>query len=255
MTLASPARAAASPLGLRVVHALVFLALAAPVLWGSAPEWRHLAHALSQPFHAGAPPSAALLAGALLAAAGALRLLAGLVRGRSAPLWASGAVLAALLLAWAAQGRGAGTDLERSEGRANLAFLQVGRRVHFSMVGALQRDGESSRDEAAWVRALAGATAREDRVRDRLLRAQPPRVRLTAAPDSVPESLVPGEVLVWVSPDGATFELRLVGFDEAGVRPALLRDPETHGALVLKGLFNPDLPRGSEPASLLPAVP
>nr|WP_228531066.1 MULTISPECIES: hypothetical protein [Myxococcaceae] len=240
---------------MRVLHALVFLALAAPVLWGSAPEWRHLAHALSQPFHAGAPPSAALLAGALLAAAGALRLLGGLVRGRSAPLWASGAVLTALLLAWAAQGRGAGTGLERSEARANLAFLQVGRRVHLAMVGALQKDGEVARDEATWARALAGATAREDRVRDRLLRAQPPRVRVTAAADAVPEGLVPGEVLVWVSPDGATFELRLAGFAPDGGQPALLMDPETHGALVLKGLFNPDLPRASEPASVLPAVP
>ncbi|MFP2931781.1 hypothetical protein ACLESO_42720, partial [Pyxidicoccus sp. 3LG] len=63
-----------SPLGLRLVHAAVFLAFAAGVVAASLMEWRHLAQALSQPFHAGAPPRWLLLGACLLCAAGALRV-------------------------------------------------------------------------------------------------------------------------------------------------------------------------------------
>ncbi|MFP2960528.1 hypothetical protein ACLEPN_22575 [Myxococcus sp. 1LA] len=45
-----------SPLGLRLVHAALFLAFAAGVGAVSVPEWTHLALALGQPFHAGVAP-------------------------------------------------------------------------------------------------------------------------------------------------------------------------------------------------------
>lgn len=249
MTRASP-----SPPALRLVHALVFLALAAPVLWGSAGEWRHLAHALCQPFHAGAPPSVLLLAGALCAGLGGLRLLGALARGRSAPAWASGLVLAALCLTWVERAGGSRAEEERSETRTNMALLEVGRRVHLAMVGQLQQQGEVPREREAWEAALAGATARGDRVRDRAFRPRAPRLLRLSAQDALPsEPLVPGQLLAWVSEDGVTFELRIVGFDDGG-GAALLKDP-AGGALVLKGLFNPELPppagaRLSEP--LLP---
>jgi hypothetical protein len=121
------------------------------------------------------------------------------------------------------------------------------------MVGALQQQGEVPQDEASWARALAGATSRQDRVRDRLFRVQAPRVLRAAAADALPaEALVPGQLIVWASEDGATFELRLVGFAD-GV-PSLLRDPDG-AVLVLKGLFNPDLPAASAPDTLLPQAP
>jgi hypothetical protein len=240
-----------SPLGLRLTHALVFLPLAATVLCGSAFEWRHLVQALSRPFHAGAPPGPPLLAGALLAGVGAWRVAVAVVLRHSAPLWASGLILSALCLA--SMNHGAPVEAERSEARANLAFLEVGRRLHLSMVGGLQQQGEVPRDHAAWVRALAGATARQDRVRDRRFRARPPRALRVASPDALPaEPLVPGQVLVWVSEDGVTFELRLVGFADGA--PALLRTPDG-AVLVLKGLYNPDLPPASPPLTLLPELP
>ena len=248
--LSSSPRVAVSPLGLRAAHALVFCALAAPVLWGSAPEWRHLAHALTRPFHAGPLPSVLLLGAAVLAALGVLTLLLALLRARSAPLWGSGLVLAALCGVWAA--RGAAVQPERSEAQANLAFLEVGRRVHLAMVGRLQQDGEVPQQAQAWEAALAGATARHDRVRDRLFRRQPPRVLRMEDPDALPTMApVPGQLLAWVSPDGATFELRLVGFGAEG--PELLRHPDG-SVLVLKGLYNPDLPPAAAAPALLPGA-
>ncbi len=219
----SSQHAAVSPLGLRLAHALVFCALAAPVLWGSTPEWRHLVHALTRPFHAGPVPSALLLGAAVMATLGVVTLALALLRGRSAPLWGSGLVLAALCGVWAA--RGAAVQPERSEAHANLAFLEVGRRVHLTMVGRLQQEGEVPPQTQPWEAALAGATARHDRVRDRLFRRQPPRLLRVEDPDALPVTApVPGQLLAWVSPDGATFELRLVGFGAEG--PALLRHPD-----------------------------
>jgi hypothetical protein len=66
-------------------------------------------------------------------------------------------------------------------------------------------------------------------------------------PEARPEPLLPGALLLHVSPDGAAFELRLVGLGEG--QPQVLRD-ETGAAVVLRGLYNPDLP--SEPAPSLP---
>ncbi|MFP2910588.1 hypothetical protein ACLESD_37225, partial [Pyxidicoccus sp. 3LFB2] len=57
-----------SPWVLRLVHAGVFLALAAVPLGAALPEWRHLLDALSRPFHVGAPPRAVLLLGSVAAA-------------------------------------------------------------------------------------------------------------------------------------------------------------------------------------------
>lgn len=246
----SSKHAAVSPLGLRLAHAVVFCALAAPVLWGSAPEWRHLAHALSRPFHAGAPPSALLLAAASVAALGVLALLLALARRRSAPLGASALVLLSLCLVWAA--RGARMDGARSEARANVAFLEVGRRVHLAMVGRLQQEGEVPRDLASWERALAGATARHDRVRNRLFQHQPPRILRVEEPEAPAQApRVPGQLLAWVSSDGVTFELRLVGFGDGG--PQLLRHPDGT-TLVLKGLYNPELPPAAGTPSILPVM-
>lgn len=231
------AAAAPSPLGLRLLHAAVFLAFAAGVGAAALPEWRHLAHALGQPFHVGEPPRWLVLAACLLAAAGALRLLWGLARGRSAPLWASGLVLLGVLGTMAGGRPGAPT--ERSEEAANLAFLRTARRVHLAMVQQLQAHGEVPVAPESWRQALEAAGPRSDRVRTRAFRAVPPQVVWLASEAALPEPLVPGALGVYVSPDGAAFTLRPVGM-RAG-SPSLLLD-EGGAPLVLRGLFNPDLP-------------
>jgi len=226
-----------SPLGLRLFHAALFLAFAAGVGAAALPEWRHLAHALGQPFHVGEPPRWPVLAACMLAAAGALRLLWGLARGRSAPLWAS--VLILLSVVGVMAGGSRGPAAERSEDTANLAFLRTARRVHLTMVQELQAHGEVPVKPEAWRKALEAAGPREDRVRTRDFRPVPPEVVWLPSADALPTPLVPGAVGVYVSPDGATFTLRPVGL-RAG-QPSLLLD-EQGAPLVLRGLYNPDLP-------------
>ncbi|MCY1021977.1 hypothetical protein [Pyxidicoccus sp. MSG2] len=235
-----------SPWGLRLVHAGVFLALAAVPLGASRSEWRHLVDALSQPFNVGAPPRVLMLVGSVVAAVGLVRLLVALARGRSAPLWASLAVLAGV----------AGTLVygrepvdARSEPRANLAFLASARRVHLEMVGQLQSKAEVPVETAPWQALLEQAFRADARVRDRSFRSVPARVLRVETPGAAAERTVPGDVWLFVSPDGVTFSLRVVGLEQG--RPALLRD-DTGEPVVLTGLFNPDLPAAEPPAPLLP---
>ncbi|MFP2911336.1 hypothetical protein ACLESD_41195, partial [Pyxidicoccus sp. 3LFB2] len=89
----------------------------------------------------------------------------------------------------------------------------------------------------------------DGRVWSRAFQAVPPRVVRVEAPDSPAERTVPGDVWLFVSPDGVTFSLRVVGLEQG--QPALLRDA-TGEPVVLTGLFNPDLPAAEPPASLLP---
>jgi hypothetical protein len=235
-----------SPWGLRVVHAGVFLALAAVPLGAALPEWRHVVDALSRPFHVGEPPRWLLLLGSVAAAVGTARLLSGLVLRRSAPLWASLAVLAGVggTLAF-----GRGPPAERSEARANLAFLASARRVHLAMVDRLQTRTEVPVEPGPWQAALEQAWRPDARVLGRTFRTVPPRVVRVPAPEARAERSVPGDLWLFVSPDGVSFSLRVVGL-EAG-QPALLRD-DTGAALVLRGLFNPDLPATEPSAPLLP---
>ncbi|MCP3145303.1 hypothetical protein [Pyxidicoccus xibeiensis] len=233
-----------SPLGLRLVHAVVFLAFAAGVLVASRVEWLHVAHALGQPFHAGAPPRWLLLGASLLSAVGSLRLGVALARGRSAPGWASGAILLGVVGTLAA-GRPQGLEETRSESAANVEFLRVARRVHLAMVGELQAHGGAPVEPEAWRSALARAEGREARVRTRTFQPVAPQVVWLPSEAAVPEPLVPGSLAVHVTPDGVGFTVRVVGLVDG--RPALLRDDQ--GALlVLRGLYNPDLPPPTEQA-------
>ncbi|QSQ25048.1 hypothetical protein JY651_08990 [Pyxidicoccus parkwayensis] len=233
-----------SPLGLRLVHAAVFLAFAAGVVVTAVPEWQHLSHALGQPFHAGAPPRWLVLVGSLLAAAGTLRLAWGLVRGRTAPLWASGAILLAVVGTLAA-GAPRGLEETRSESAANLDLLRVARRVHLAMVQELQAHAGAPVDVEAWRQALTRAGAREGLVRTRTFRPVPPQVLWLPSEQAVPEALVPGALLVHVAPEGVGFSVRVVGLEHG--RPALLKDDQG-ATLVLRGLYNPDLPPPPEPS-------
>lgn len=236
---------APSPLALRLLHATVFLAMAAGVVYVSAPEWRHLARVLGQSFHSGPPPRWTLLAGALLAVVSGLRLVWGLVRGRSAPLWASGTVLVSVV---GAVGAGDGRPLKdaRSEEVANLSLLRVARRVHLSMVQELQSHGEAPTDEASWRKALEVAGPNHEQLRTREFRAVPVQIVWLESEESRPSSLIPGALWVHVTPDGVGFSIRMVGLREG--EPALLLD-ERSRELVLRGLYNPDLPPAQTPAA------
>lgn len=237
--------AAPSPLVLRLLHAAVFLAMAAGVVYVSVPEWRHLAQVLGQSFHVGPPPRWTLLVGGLLAVVSGLRLVWGLVRGKSAPLWASATVLVSVV---GAVGAGDGRPLKetRSEEVANLSLLRVARRVHLSMVQELQSHGETPTDEASWHKALEVAGPNQEQLRTRGFRAVPVQIVWLESEDSRPTPLVPGALWVYVTPDGVGFSIRTVGLREG--EPALLLDDRSQ-ELVLRGLYNPDLPPPAKPAA------
>jgi hypothetical protein len=235
-----------SPLGLRLLHAAVFLAFAAAVSVTALPEWRHTAAALGRPYHVGEPPRAFLLLGSAVALAGAVSLLVALVRGRSAPQAASWLILGGLV-AGIFGASGARPPVRPSEIAANTELIQVGQRVQVAMVSQLQERGEVPVTREPWQRTLEQGVSPTKWPRSRDFRPVPPQVVLVATPEARPEPLTPGSLLLHVSPDGAAFELRLVGLEEG--RPRVLVD-ETGAAVVLRGLYNPDLP--SAPAHPLP---
>ena len=235
-----------SPWALRLIHAAVFLGFSAAVLVTALPEWRHTLAALGRPFHVGEPPRAFLLLGSAVAVAGAASLLLSLVRGRSAPPAASWLILAGLV-AGLFGASGPLPPVRPSELAANTELIQVGQRVQVSMVSQLQERGEVPVAREPWQRALEQAVSSTRWPRARDFRPVPPQVVLIATAEARPEPLQPGSLLLHVSPDGAAFELRLVGLEHG--RPRVLVD-DTGAAVVLRGLYNPDLP--SEPARLPP---
>lgn len=238
----SPGR---SPLALRLIHAAVFLAFTAGVVAAAFPEWRHTVFALGRPFHAGPPPRALLLLGAVMAASGAAGLLVALARGRSAPLGLSwlilGAVGAAVLGA-----AGNPAPQRPSEPALNTALIHLGQGVQLAMVERLQTRGEVPVALEPWQEALERLASTASRVRTRTFQQVRPQVIRVETPEARPEPLVPGSLLRYVSPDGASFELRLVGLSEG--HPRVLVD-DTGAPVVLRGLYNPELP---PPAGPLP---
>lgn len=233
-----------SPLGLRLVHAVLFIAFAVGVGVASVPEWTHLSQALSQPFHAGAAPRWLVLAGSLLAAVGTVCLGWELVRGRSAPLWVSGVILLGVM-ATLAGGRPQGLEQSRTDVAANLELLRVARRVHLLMVHELQSHGETPQSQDAWHAALQQSGASEVRVLTRSFLPVYPQVAWLASESALPDPLVPGQLAVHVTPDGVGFSVRMVGLHQG--QPALLKD-DLGATLVLRGLYNPDLPPPAQPA-------
>ncbi len=238
-----------SPLGLRLVHAALFLAFAAGVGVVALPEWTHLVHALGQPFHVGAAPRWLVLLGSVLAAVGTARLGWELARGRSAPLWASGVILLGVMSALAG-GDPRGLEMSRSEVAANIELLRVARRVHLQMVHELQTHGETPLSQDVWRTALQQAGGGEAWASTRAFRAIRPQIAWLPSESALPDPLVPGQLAVHVTPDGVAFSVRLVGLEEG--RPVLLKDDQG-GTLLLRGLYNPDLPPPSAP--LFPPTP
>jgi hypothetical protein len=234
-----PAASGRSPPVLRWLHALVFFGFAAGALAAAQPDWQHLFSALRTPYHLGNPPRPVLLLGSVLAGAGGLRLAWALVRGRSAPLLASWLILGGGVSA-VLGAAGSPPPAPPSEAAFNIALIQWGQGVQRAMVGELQTRGEVPTAEAPWHAAISRAGTSRIPVRSQGFRQVLPPSPRTATPEALPEPLVPGSLLVYVSPDGAAFELRLVGL--ARGQPVVLRD-DTGAVLVLRGLYNPELPQ------------
>jgi hypothetical protein len=225
-----------SPLALRLIHAAIFLAIAAGAVAAAVPEWRHGVLALGQPYHVGPPPRALLVLGSVLAAAGVAGLLAALVRGRSASLNVSWLILGgagAVVLGSAL----APLPAIPSEPAVNTRLIQLGQSVQTAMVGQLQERGEVPVAPEPWQAVLERVSPAESPIRTRTFQQVAPRVVRIEAPEAKPEPLVPGTLLLYVSPDGASFELRLVGLSEGN--PRVLVD-ETGAPVQLQGLFNPN---------------
>jgi hypothetical protein len=229
-----------SPLALRLIHATVFLSFAAGVLIAALPEWRQGVFALGRPYHAGPPPRALLLLGSVLAVSGAAGLLVALARSRSAPLGISWLILAGAGAAVLGAARSPSPE-SPSELSVNTGLIQLGQRVQLAMVGQLQERGEVPVAREPWQKALDQVAPAESLIRTRTFRQVPPQVIRVETPEARPEPLVPGALLLYVSRDGASFELRLVGLAEG--LPRVLVD-DTGAAVVLHGLYNPDLPVG-----------
>jgi hypothetical protein len=223
---------------LRLIHVAVFLAFAAGAVAAALPEWRHGVFALGRPYHVGAPPQALLALGSVLAAAGAAGLLVALARNRSAPLQASWLILGGA--GAAVLGTAGSPSPERpSELFANTALIQLGQGVQRAMVDQLHQRGEVPVARDPWQETLERVPPARSPFRTRTFQRVPPQVWKGETPEARPEPLVPGALLLFVSPDGASFELRLVGLLDG--RPQVLAD-ETGGPVVLRGLYNPDLP-------------
>ncbi|WP_224245662.1 hypothetical protein [Hyalangium gracile] len=233
-----------SPPGLRLIHAAIFLAIAAGVVAAAVPEWRQGLFALGRPYHAGPPPRALLVLGSVLAAAGGAGLLVALARGRSAPLGVSWLILGSAGVAVLGAAGSPPREFP-SELALNTRLIQLGQRVQAFMVGQLQERGEVPVAHEPWQEALARAAPAESPIRTRSFRQVPPQVVRVRTPEARPEPLVPGSLLLWVSPDGAAFELRLVGLE--GGLPRVLVD-DAGAPVVLHGLYNPNLPDPGGPA-------
>jgi hypothetical protein len=232
-----------SPLALRLMHAAVFLAFAAGAVAAALPEWRHGVFALGRPFHAGSPPRALLILGSVLAATGAAGLLLALARGRSAPQRNSWLILVgagATVLGTA----GSPPPERPSEISANTALIQLGQGLQRAMVERLQERGEVPVAPGPWQELLDRMPPARIPFRTRTFQQVTSQVWKAETPESRPEPLLPGSLLLFVSPDGASFELRLVGLADG--RPQLLVD-DTGAPVTLRGLYNPDLPARTLP--------
>ncbi len=206
-----------SPLALRLIHGSLFLAIAAGVMAAAFPEWQQGMAALQLAYHAGSPPRVLLVVGSVLAVAGALALLAALVRGLSAPLGVSWLILGGA--GAAVLGAAASAPPEHpSELSVNTGLIQLGQRLQLAMVGRLQERGEVPVAREPWQEALEHVAPAESPIRTRTFRQVPPQVIRVETPEARPQPLVPGSLLLFVSPDGAAFELRLVGLS-AGLAP------------------------------------
>jgi hypothetical protein len=221
MSAATPGSPASSPLP-RLLHLLVFAGFALVTASLISPEIAQLIASQRAPYHFGDPPRAlALLSGALLLPALAV-LLWRVVRGRSAPLWTSGLVLASAVLAVvSAVGE---VPRGRTWAAADVRILEVTRELQQRMLARVQMGGRLPQHVDNWREALAEVAEGPSPARTRSFSPVPYQLVLSPEQGRVPEGLAPGTVVAWLDPQGDAFELTPVGFAKDGTVGPLVDD-------------------------------
>ena len=231
--------AVVSPLGLRAFHVIIFLGFAAATVAGTLPELRQLFEALSQPWHFGTPPSVPAVTAGLAATGLSCTLLVLLVRGRSAPLWMSGVMLAAFATSIWQQGY---LFSRRSVAGANLAMLEVGTGLHEKMRARLQQTGAVATNAAEWEVALRAFEAENPQLdspfHDRFFSTVGWQVRTLVKDGDFLLDAAPGTFTVFVPPDASRFTITMVGLDPEH-QTVRLRDDLGH-PFELRGAYTPD---------------
>ncbi len=236
-------RSTTAPLGLRLVHATVFLGLAVIAVLAAREEWQHLLLTLRQPYTTGDQARlTAVLAGAVAIACG-LWLVGALLTRRSAPSFVSLLIGLSLVFAGASAGR---AEERPTPMGVNLALLEATRGVQHELGSRLQREGVVP-DTAAFASALAATRAGPNfEVRDRRGRVVPVRiVEVKDRDGSV--APVPGQVWLLKSRGGGAFALRPVGLGPDGRALPLVDDQGR--ALWLEASFQLSGPLVPEDAS------
>jgi hypothetical protein len=225
--------AASAPPSLRVAYVLVFLVFAGlgvAVVW---PEWAQAWALVAHPYFFGDPPSLLALAASGTGALGSIWMIGRFFRGKGASLPVSGVVLGCAIASWVqaicsepAARTWAAADKQIVEAAAALRE-QMGRTLTEKAV---------PKDDASWTAALANAVKAPSPARAGL-RAVPYQVVRSDKQGELPGKLVPASLVVWVSPEGFTFEVIPVGFGKDG---QVARLSDLQGApLVLRSSRDP----------------
>ncbi len=221
----------ASPPGLRVIYAIVFLGFAAIALAGTHPELLHLWRALTRSYSSGTPPNPIACASGLLAAAMAVAIAARVALGRAVQLSVSMLVMLAFVGSLIMLTH---EQKQRSVPGANLACLSLAAKLHERLNRKLQDHGGIDDPDEALQGVLDGSSP----FYQRPFRALPWHLEKVSRTDVLPAGAQPGWFLLEVDPSHAAFVMTAVGIDDAG-GPALLL---TEGKPIeYRGAYNPDM--------------
>lgn len=228
-----------SPFGLRAFHVVVFLGFAGAAVAGMITELQQLLRGLTHVYHFGTPPSPLGTAAAFAALGLAVALVVFLVKGRSAPLWMSGALLAAFAVSWWQQGY---AFERRSAPGANLAMFELGKALHEQMRQRLQETGAVPGTAAEWEAVLTKISAEHPPVfHTRFFGAVPWTLRTLAREGDFLSDAPPGTFTIFVPKDNSRFTITMIGLDPEH-QAVRLRDD--HGQpFELKGTYTPDTRR------------
>ncbi|MBM7115602.1 hypothetical protein [Archangium primigenium] len=239
MKPATPPVAADTSAALRLVHGILFGGFTAITVVVGAPEFEQLLRAFQQPFIAGLPPRWTVMMAVLVALVGMGVILIQALRRRSAHVAWSALVLGALsVVLWSDR---EGPVPGRNSHAANLKILQTARALHGLQVPELQSRGHIGEDLESWRAALQQTTHGEfTTVYSNVFEAMPYSIVQVAAPDTLPEELSPGTLVLYVMKGGLAYELQAIGISPEG-QPWRLEQSTDHEPVVFRGAFNPEI--------------
>lgn len=215
-----------APLGLRILHAIVFLGFSSTAIAGTHLELLHLVHAVTQPFNSGTPPQVLPCLSGLLSLLLAAFLIVRLFLRQSVPVGVSALMLVAFGLSFTVLLH---PPEQRSVPGANVKALDAARALHHDLDDLLKQSGRVPDD----VKAPQGPSPFHRR-----FDALPWHVEKTARLDALPSGAEPGWLLLDVSDDRKGFGVSAVGIDPSGT-PIVLRDDQGN-PVELKGARDPD---------------